>query len=252
MKKMLSAATACLFLLFSTNVSAQFSKGSKFVEANFGNIGFNKSDSKGESGGSSSKSDNKGFSINLFPRVGYFITDNFAVGAEVDIYFYNNKGNFYNSAGVKSSDSKTTEVSLGVGPFVRYYFAGDNRSRFYGQVGGSIYGDLVYDVESRSYSGGNLFSTTKYDYKKKYNNLAGNVLVGWNRILAENVALNMSLGYRYSHTTYTYNYTTTPVIGSPATGPDYKYTNSNNSVTWNIGFTMFFPSKAGKAKKGKK
>ncbi|HMI78117.1 MAG TPA: hypothetical protein VK484_04955 [Ferruginibacter sp.] len=255
MKRTIHALTVLFFpLLISGSTMAQFGKGGKFVEGGFGGISYSKSDNKSETGGTTGKSDSRSFGISLYPRIGFFIADNFAVGAEVDIAFTNSKSNNFSSiTGVKTSDTKGNYINVGIGPFARYYFSGsaDGKSKFYGQVGGSINADLSYDYEGNSYNSvtGAKVSTTTYDYKKKERSYTGSALLGWNRFLTDNVALNLNLGYRYYTRTYTYNSTVTPVVGSPSTSPDVKYSTDNHYVAWNIGFTMFFPSKAQPRKK---
>ncbi len=226
MKKAIYAGTALFFVIISTTAHAQFSKGNKFVEASLGSIRFSRI-----------------FSFDLYPAVGFFIADNLAVGGEVDIYFGSNKNNTYNSSGIKTNESKTNSVNLGVGPFVRYYFAGDNKSKFYGQAGGFFSSDVSYNSESRLYSGSGVYQgVSKTEYNKKPVNISANIRVGWNRMLTETIALNASLGYQFSRSTYTYSYRSIPAIGPETVSPQYKYTGTSNNVLWNLGFTMFLPS----------
>ncbi len=76
--------------------SAQLQKGSTLVGGGIGNIGF----------GFGSAAN---LNVNLTPRVGYFIQDNVAIGAKVDL----------NIAKVKNNDAS---FGYGVNGFGRYYF----------------------------------------------------------------------------------------------------------------------------------
>ena len=107
MKSILQLTTTAMFLLFllSTNTAvAQYDKGTIIVDANFGNIGFNKYDSKDVTGTNTNKNGGNSFRFNLYPRLGYFVANNFVVGTELDIYFYSSKSNYFNNAGLKTSD----------------------------------------------------------------------------------------------------------------------------------------------------
>jgi hypothetical protein len=235
----------CIVTTIFNGAFAQLKKGNLLVETSFGNIGYSKYDNKSESLGTSSKNDGSNISFNLYPRVGLFISDKFVVGAELDIYTNSSKYNYFNTTGVKTSDSKSSNTSLGLLPFVRYYFAAskNGKSFFYGQAGGGINMEIANNYESKSYSGstGILTSTFKYDYTKKYTTLSGNASLGWNHFLSDNVALNFNLGYRYSQYKYSYSYTSTPVSGTPTIGPEQTYTSINNGINWGMGFTMIIP-----------
>lgn len=95
MKKFLLSTV--MILTFSIGAAtAQLQKGSTLVGGGIGNldVGF----------GSGSQ-----FSINLTPRVGYFIQDNVAVGGKVDLGYTGQKG---------GNDT----YSYGINAFGRYYF----------------------------------------------------------------------------------------------------------------------------------
>lgn len=76
----------------------------------------------GTAGFSSTSQDNISITIFSFaPKAGFFITDRFALGGEVNLTFY-------------GGDGSGSLVSLS--PLVRYYFNGEGATRFFGQ--GSI------------------------------------------------------------------------------------------------------------------
>lgn len=61
--------------------------------------------------------DSKSFSITTVPKVGFFPVDRFATGIFLDYRYTTNRAN-----NIKSSYSY-----VGVGPFIRYYFLGQER-----------------------------------------------------------------------------------------------------------------------------
>ncbi|AWG21631.1 hypothetical protein FFWV33_08830 [Flavobacterium faecale] len=107
MKKVILSAIALLAISFANaqDSSAKeygFSEGNVLVE---GNLGFNSS--------TNNNTDVKTNSFNFTPKVGYFLTDKFAVGAQIGV-----GTNKTETAGVDTS--KSTNLSAGV--FGRYYF----------------------------------------------------------------------------------------------------------------------------------
>ncbi|WP_299098013.1 outer membrane beta-barrel protein [uncultured Winogradskyella sp.] len=107
MKKVLLTAAIAVFGL--TNMNAQedektfgFSEGDFFVE---GNVSFNSENDK--------NIDEKSNEFNISPKVGYFINDDLAIGAE--LLFASSKTEL---DGTDVSDSS----GFGVGAFGRYYF----------------------------------------------------------------------------------------------------------------------------------
>ena len=90
MKKLLLAGALAVFGLSG----AQIQQGNWMVGAQVANFKFT-----------------NGFNMNLTPKLGYFIQDRWAVGAEVCLNVYSPEG---------SGDTQTT---WHVGPFTRYYFS---------------------------------------------------------------------------------------------------------------------------------
>ncbi len=91
MKKLILAAVVAMF---STNAAAQLQQGNWMVGAQVANIKFT-----------------NGFNMNLTPKLGYFVQDRWAVGAQVGLDVASPEG---------SSDTQTT---WSIAPFTRYYFA---------------------------------------------------------------------------------------------------------------------------------
>jgi hypothetical protein len=76
------------------------------------NIGLTTQTVKYNGGGNGSAYSKLG--INLLPRVGYFVVNNLAIGADILADFVTRKS--------KDSDYKFTQSTLAAGPFARYYF----------------------------------------------------------------------------------------------------------------------------------
>lgn len=109
MKKLLLSLVAVSALAFSTQ--AQTEKG-KFIVG--GNVGLNSTKVDG--------ADKADFRFNVVPSVGYFVSDNFAVGTGVG-YNYNKQ----------VSEGALTQ-SFEVAPFGRYYVGLSDQFKFFGQL----------------------------------------------------------------------------------------------------------------------
>jgi hypothetical protein len=238
-----------LFLIAAATITtagtAQFKKGNLLVETNLGNISFGNNNYTYETSGATRKSDGKSFSIGLYPRVGFFVSDNLVVGTELGLYLYSSSGNDFNATGVKTSDNKGSSFNIGLSPFVRYYFnaAKESKGRFFAQLGGGFELTLSNNYDYNYYSGttGALSSKFKYNYPKKPLYYNANILAGYNYMVAPNVALNLNLGYRYSANSSEYTYTTTTAAGVATTSPSTISKSNSGSVDWRMGITMFIP-----------
>lgn len=114
-------------IVFSFNsllVNAQTSKGKILVGAssNFGltgsgsdfmTVGFSTAKDKSDASGSGQSEKQKSTSLNLVPKVGYFIADNLALGLDFNLGFSSNRS--------EDSEFKSNQTIFTVGPFVRYY-----------------------------------------------------------------------------------------------------------------------------------
>lgn len=115
MKKLLLSLVAVSAFAFSTQ--AQTEKGKIIVG---GNVAFdtNKSDASG------SKSNT---SFNIVPSVGYFVSDNFAVGTGVGYSYSKNTPVIANTTGIQNQ-------AFVVSPFGRYYANLSESFKFFGQL----------------------------------------------------------------------------------------------------------------------
>lgn len=252
MKKLtfkLIALIAVFNVISSGNTFAQLNKGNWLVEGNIGNFSFSKYKNQSESGGSvTSKYESVGTYLGIYPRGGYFVVNNLAVGSTLGLSISYNKSKYYNSAGVKTSDNNSLYGYIDIIPFLRYYFPSkkSGKLRFYGQAGGGVSIQYFSKYEGTNYnSTGDITSTYKQEYIKPYIYASAEILIGLNYFISRQIAVNSSLGYQYSKNFSTYN-TTTTILGISTTSPDYKSTYQNHRFSWMVGFTYIITGKKNK------
>jgi hypothetical protein len=226
-------------------IQAQFAKGDWLVEGNFANIGINNYDYKTTTSTSTIKSDSKGFSFSIYPRAGYFVTDNIVVGTTLGLSFSNSKGTYFATNGKKSSDYTSKYGYFDFLPYIRYYFNSKSpKTRFYGQVGGGISTTISTNSKYTYFNTttGVITSTFEYNYPKKYSNTILEGIVGLNQFISGNVALNAYVGYRNNSSKETANYTNT-VGGVSTTSPNTEYANKSSNISFGFGFNMILKGK---------
>jgi len=150
---------SCLGILLSLGLNAQTEKG-RLITGLSSNLNLSSSSLMGISFASSKyHSDDPNFeeaaadqvfAINLSPRVGYFLMDNFAIGLDLN-YAYNQEKNGENSNLYKQS-------AFTAGPFLRYYYP-LSESYLFGEVYSS-YGKLQ---TSYDYADNSIFEDTEYE-----------------------------------------------------------------------------------------
>ena len=119
MKKLLLSIVAVAALAFTTQ--AQTEKGNTMLG---GNLSFLSTKANG-----AAKSD---VSFSVVPSVGYFISNNFAIGTGVG-YTYDKVANKFGADGKVSVAGSLTQA-FEVAPFGRYYVALSDQFKFFGQV----------------------------------------------------------------------------------------------------------------------
>jgi hypothetical protein len=77
------------------------------------NLGWSTHKVKSDSGDEDNSNPDKEFSVNLVPRVGYFVIDNLAVGLDFTLA--------YNHINSTSGEYISNRTGFGAGPFLRYY-----------------------------------------------------------------------------------------------------------------------------------
>ncbi|MNY23587.1 hypothetical protein D3C86_1572600 [compost metagenome] len=152
MKKIVLAAIAVLGFTFANAQTEGFSKGDAFISGAL-NVG------------STKEGDAKQNNFTIVPSVGYFVSNNIAIGAKLGF------------GSTKIGDDKTNDFT--VGAFGRYYFTPASQFSVYGQAGLDF---------TNSKSG---------DYKE--NEIGANVGLGLSYFLSKHFAIEATwLGLGYS------------------------------------------------------
>jgi len=115
-----------LVIIFTTiTVFSQTDQGNILIGGS-SNLGLNFGSFKTEINGSQTQGTQKVTNFNISPRIGYFVIDNLVVGISLP----------FSSSTNKLNNSKSTENSIFISPFTRYYFTESNIKPFLqGQVG---------------------------------------------------------------------------------------------------------------------
>ena len=112
--------------------------------------------------------------LGLSPKLGYFVTDELALGVELQLGYGKSKNN----------SDKSHSFDYGVGPFARYYFGSDKLKPF---VGGAL--NLGGDSQNSTIS-----NTT---YKSKSSTFSFDLGGGLAYFLSEKVSLDLGINYNY-------------------------------------------------------
>jgi hypothetical protein len=237
MKKTLLLIAGCismLSVLAQVRVPFKLAKGSKLVGVGFGSISYTNSDSKTSYSNTPTvyKSDGNSFSINVYPSVAWFVSDNLAVGGSVSISFYNSKSKSSNTGSASTSENTYNQPSFYIGPYARYYFGGGEKGMPFAQVNAQ-YG--IYGGKSKSSSSSGSSSETTTKPKGDWN--AG-LSFGYEHFVSQYIGLYASVGVNYGKSKTDYEY-------KPSTGTGYTYTSeySRWNIPVNVGLQIHIPSK---------
>lgn len=115
--------------------------------------------------------------IQLSPLIGGFVANKFAVGASIPLSYY--------------KDSYRRISSLGLMPFVRYYFATTEKS--------SLFGHAAFGIETATikYSSG-----SPYVGEQNNNSTSGIVGLGYTYFLNKSIGVEGLLNYNWSNADY--------------------------------------------------
>ena len=167
MKKSL-IVIVCTFCMLSA--FSQTKKGDKMVGVGFGSVSYTNSDSKTSYSNTPTvyNSDGSSFSISINPNVAWFVRDNLAIGGGVSVSFYSSKSNSSNTGSTTTSESKSTQPSVYIGPLARYYFGGSSKGMPFAQVN-IQYGIYGGKSESKTSTGASSETTTNQKRKRRLN-----------------------------------------------------------------------------------
>lgn len=182
------------------------------------------------------------YGVSLGPTMGWFVSDNTAVGATLLFSYSQSKMNDISDANNNTfNKDKSNRFSLGIGGFARNYFKTEGKLLPFGQL------NLNFGTGSSSTDGFTFSGNDKYSYDGKSSGdffLNGGLSMGFTKMLNDNTGLDFFAGYNYSYTKSTFKKTTTVDIGNNGTidqtnvnEPTQKFT--NHGVTIGISFQIF-------------
>jgi|GEM_PF-5968119 len=235
--KKISLIAAVSIIILPLLVNAQPEKGKLLFEGAMGNITY--SAIKSESPLSSPYINEKGYdaTAGISSGIGYFLINRFCVGIMLDLNYQSSKhSSDWEAYNTLAYTSRRTGFYYGGTPYFRYYFAGKNANRFYGELHAGI-GDGKTTQSQTTYTqyGGNPNPQTTVESRTR--DLRYGAMLGFSHFFTPNVAFSTSIGadrIRNSYTTYYVNY------GSP-----YTMTNEQTGIhlSWKLGFSILLPVK---------
>jgi len=246
LQKKISLFIFFLTIFFISN--AQFQKGMRLVGVSIGNVFYNsgKSDYTYPAPTSGFTANTTSFGVNLNPTYGWFVSENIIVGASFILGYKHNK-TFYEDAvnGNTFREDQVNNFNIGIGGYVRNYFASSGKFYPFGQFGIN-FGPGSSNSKGFSFSSGNK---TTYNGKGSGDFFANaGVAFGLTRMLSEHTGLDFSLGYNFSYEKSTFKTTTLTDLGNNGTvdqtsisDPTQKFT--NHGVSFSIGFQIFLEPK---------
>lgn len=232
-------------MILSISATAQFSKGTRMVGATIGSIFYNNSDfSQDVASIGGTESTTSSFGLNLSPSMGWFVSENTAVGFTF-LFNPQHQKVSYKVDGTTYQQNKTNSFSIGLGGFARNYFSASGNWLPFGQVNLNA-GISPSKTEGFFYGGGGsaIYKETMDGKSSGSFFFNGGVSAGLTKKLNENIGLDLFIGYNYSMTQQTFKRTTLVDIGNDGsidetrrneTETDY----SNHGFTAGIGFQIF-------------
>ncbi len=228
---------------------AQFSKGDRMVGASVASVVYNSGSSDisvAQIGDNVSKITS--YSLSVSPSMGWFISENTAVGAVLNINPSGNKTTYEQNGTTYQSD-KSNSFNIGLGGFVRHYLKNTGSLLPFGQFGFNI-GISSLKTEGFFYGG-----TGPTAYKLTYDGSSSGgfyanagLQAGFTKMTGENAGLDFSIGYIYGYNKHTFKKTTLRDNGNDGSIDETlknetltKFT--NHGFLLNIGFQVFLRSK---------
>jgi hypothetical protein len=232
-----------LLLLVSITLNAQFKKGMRMAGASVGSAFFNSGESDYSypppTTGYTSNSNN--FGVTLNPSMGWFVSDNTAIGALLNFGYTHQKtfakaanGNIFNR-------DISNSFNIGIGGFARNYFKSSGTMMPFGQF------NLNGGIGSTSNNGFYFINNDKSSYDGKSSGdffINTGVALGVTKMLNVHTGLDLFVGYNYSYNKRTFKTTTLTdldnngsVDQTAVSEPTQKFT--NHGVSIGAGFQVF-------------
>ncbi|MEI9945590.1 MAG: hypothetical protein WDN26_15405 [Chitinophagaceae bacterium] len=235
--------------VFSTFCSAQFSKGTKMVGANIGNVFFNSgtSDYTVPAPTNGYSVTNNSLGVNFSPNIGWFISDKIVAGGQLSPGYKYEKKLQADANNVTYYKNETKSFNLSIGVFARNYFSTNGNFIPFVQVnvaggfGSSNHEGFYYnnsplykDVFSGKSSGDFLMN--------------GGISFGATKMLNDHVGIDFMAGYTYSYNKNKYKTNTARDVGingsideRPESDLTTKSTNHNFLLA--VGLQVFLDKK---------
>lgn len=222
-----------LLALVLVSLNGQTKKGDLIVGASIGNMRFsdNNSTTSYPHLATDYKSESNSFSFSINPEIGWFLADNFAVGAMLYMGISSSNSSSSNNMTTVTSEGESSFFSLSAGPFARYYFGNNEKGKPFAQASFE-YG--LYPGKSKSSSSSGSSSETKYKPKGDW---IASASFGYEHFISEYVGVfaMVGVGYGKSKTLYEYR-------PSTGTGYDYTYEDTRFFIPLNFGLQIHIPS----------
>ncbi len=244
MKKLILIVTIVnTFFIFRAD--AQFSKGTIMLGTTFGSTGYSSANSDyGYDVGTLKSTGTNTFTFSVGPQVGVFLSPHVVLGAtpafNITTSHVNSTTTNTNSTTTGSATS-TTMLTVSLGPFVRYYFAGvSDNNWFYMQVNGAV------GTGSGTNSGNSYTANATANTNGKVSNIFTwntGASVGLTHFFYKRIGMDVALGYNYAHV---HNYDTNNTFSTnknsgniTSSTNNYNLDTGTNGVTFAVGFHWF-------------
>lgn len=238
--------TALLLVsLMATPAFAQFSKSDRMVGASVASMSYNSARTDGSVASVGvATAHTKNHDLLLNPSMGWFISENTAVGASLLV---NPSGTttHYETNGITFQKDRESGFNAGVGGFVRHYIRGNGDFLPFAQAG--INGGLSWLESSGFFYGGSGVDAYKDTYAGKSSGgifFNGTLLAGVTKKLSAHTGLDIYLGYQYSYSKHDYERTITTdrqIDGNidEIRKSEVRTTHNNHGLVLGLGFQVF-------------
>jgi hypothetical protein len=234
-------------ITFAFSASSQTRKGNKMVGFSLVSAFFNNGTTDRSNDISSSTIENDNFGISINPNVGWFISDDVAVGISPSISYSKQKQVGKGANGNTFLSDEVSMYGVSVGGFARYYFKGQPNLRFFGQYNLNL-GIAGGKNEGYEYESLGIYVDR---YESKYSGgFKGNtgVSFGASKFLNDHVAIDFIIGYNFSFGKSEPEGTSVREYADPST-PDQTQTIkfeqkvTGNDIQLGIGLQVFLDKK---------